>query len=435
MWIDFKKALTTKPRLLFLFFLAAVLTSCLPSSQSHILHTSGIKPYWLRNPLPNTITVMGESTDSAEAVQNACYQARSQLIEDILKKHKNKINDSLRSQTDIQYHYRNFLMEQTERNQFSGIQISGIQIDSALIQDSYIEIRRDKSRGRNFYRHYLNLKWMDNWTDSLVNVFYAYDQEISEIINTASYYLDKPTDLGMIAFQIDRLSTLSSKVEDYRLQRANGLIAAYREMYDRIELKAVNVTPTSFYLMLLLGDRHLSGGTYDSLPESCVEVRLLRETDAGFFFAYDDAYCQAAAYYPINIQIDLPNHGAKHINLQLPGNRVVMNAIGPLILHYFEESKDGYAELYMQSITGQQYFVRNLHFNGLDLNMAMNGRGRTIKGSGKYQLRAPIAQDDFLKLLKSKPKIASGGLIYTHPTSGIEIDNCFEGIEIEIIRH
>lgn len=378
---------------------------------------------------------MGESTDSTAAFKNALYQARSRIIEQVLQVHKVNIDDSLRSQTDMQYHYRKFLMRKTERNGLDGIQISGIPIDSSIIRASYVQLRRDQARGRNIYRHYLNLYWRQAWTDSLVQEFYDFDTDISEIIQTAAYYIDKPTDLAMIAFQIERLSSLLNTVADYRLQRAESLIADYQALYDHIVLKAVNVTPTKFNVMLLLGDRHLTGGSYDSSKANCTHVRLLRESDDGFSFAYDDTYCDASSAYPLEIIIILPNQGSKSVQLQLPGNRVIIKTLGQLILHYFEETQDGYAEMYMESITGQPYFIRGLHFNGLHLNMAMNGRGRTIKGSGQYQLRAPIENVDFQKLLRSKPALAHGGLVYTHPISGIEIDYCFENMEVVIKKH
>jgi len=435
MWTQFGKASCTLPRLLLFGCLCLTQLACVPKPQTQLLKASGIKPYWLKSPLPNTMTVMGESTDSLEAVQAAFSQARSLIIAEVIKQHQALMHDSLRDESDIQYHYRKFLLEQAKQNSLSGIQISGMPIDSSLVRDAYLELRRDKSRGRSFYRHYLNLLWKQAWTDSLVQEFYAFDSEINEILSTASYYADKPTDLSMIPFQIKRLVDLHQNVEDYRKQIADSLLVEYQSMYDRMILKAVNLTPTRFNLLLLLGDRHLTGAHINNIGDNCLKVDLIRETDEGFTFTYDDTYCEASAGYPLELSVLLPNGAHKKIQVLLPGNRVVLQAQGPLVLHYFDETKDGYAEMYMESVTGQNYYIRGLHFNGLHLNMAMNGRGRTIKGAGKYQLRAPIAQADFKMLLRSKNKTAIGGLIYTHPSSGIEIDHCFENLEIVLQKH
>jgi hypothetical protein len=112
-----------------------------------------------------------------------------------------------------------------------------------------------------------------------------------------------------------------------------------------------------------------------------------------------------------------------------------MKISGPLILHYFEDSQDGYAEMYVKTISGQSFYLRKLHFNGHSLSLATNGQGRSIAGAKSYQLRAQIPASIFKKLLKEKAAIANGGLVFTHPTSGLEIDYCFEGIEIQLKRH
>jgi len=379
--------------------------------------------------------VMGEAVDSTEAIQNAFYQARAQLIDRILKQHAAKMQDSLLSATDYQYHFRSYLLRKTEEMGYRGIQLSGIAIDSNRIRDRYYERRYDPVRGRNFYRYYLHLHWHDSLTAQLADEFYTIDKGFSDVLQTAAYYLEFPTDLSMLDYQLKRLEPLPALLEDYRGLQAEMLIEAYQRQYEQLELQAVNVGPDHFDLKLVLTDRHMLGSNFVYNGDNCVKIDLKKEDEAGFRLKYDESLCPAAANYPINVALQLPGGRQLEKTIPLPGNRVVMKTSGPLILHYFEDSQDGYAEIYVKTISGQSFYLRELHFNGYPLSLAVNGLGRSITGAKSYQLRAPIPADLFKKILKDKSSLANGGLVYTHPTSGVEIDYCFEGVAIQLKKY
>jgi hypothetical protein len=410
-------------------------TACISSQESRKIDASGIKPYWLKQPLAQAITVVGEAADSTEALRNAFYQARTQLIDSILRQHAARMQDSLLSATDYQYHYRSYLLRKTEEMGFTGIQLGGFALDSSRIRNRYYERRYDPVRGRNFYRYYLHLHWHDSLTAQLADAFFAIDKGFSDVLQTAAYYLEYPTDLSMLDYQLQRLETLPALLEDYRGLQAEMLIEAYQRQYEQLELKAVNVGPDHFDLLLVLNDRHMLGSNFVYDSNNCVKLELKKEDEAGFRFKYDESLCPAAANYPISLALLLPGGRQLEKTLALPGNRVVMKTSGPLILHYFEDSQDGYAEMYVKTISGQSFYLRELHFNGHVLNLAVNGVGRSITGAKSYQLRAPIPATLFKKILKEKSSTANGGLVYTHPTSGIEIDYCFEGVDIQLKKY
>gem|GEM_PF-2488965 len=411
------------------------LSSCLASQESQKISASGIRPYWLKKPMPQTITVVGEAVDSAGAMRNAFFQARSQLIDRVLVQHAAKMQDSLLSATDYQYHYRSYLLQLTEASGYSGVQLGGVGIDSSRIRDRYYELRRDLVRGRYFYRYYLHLHWHDSITAQLATEFYDRDKAFSAILQTANYYLEHPTDLHMLHFQLNRLQPLPALLKDYRGVQAEILIEAYLRQFAQLEMQAVNVGANRFDILLVLNDRHMSGSKLIYNSNNCVEVDLGKEDESGFHFRYDESLCAAASQYPIQIVLELPDGQQLEKSIALPGNRVVMKTSGPLILHYFEDSQDGYAEIYVKTISGQSFYLRELHFNGHPLNLAVNGVGRSITGAKSYQLRAPIPAALFKTILKEKAKSAIGGLIYTHPTSGVEIDYCFEGVEIQLRKY
>jgi hypothetical protein len=428
------------PALLFLsrlgfWVLLLGLTACLSRQESRKISASGITPYWLKKPMPQTIHVVGEASDSAEALRNAFYQARALLIDRILGQHAAKMQDSLLSATDYQYHYRSYLLRQTEAMGYRGIQLGGVELDSSRIRDRYYELRRDPLRGRNFYRYHLHLHWHDSLTTRLATEFYEYDKSFSDILQTAAYYLEYPTDLNMLNFQLHRLQSLPQLLEDYRRKQAENLLLGYQQQYTALKLRVENVGADQFDLLLVLNDKHMSGSAFVYNSNNCVNIDLRKEDEAGFRFKYDESLCPAAASYPILMALQLPDGRQLETTIALPGNRVVMKTSGPLILHYFEDSQDGYAEMYVKTISGQSFYLRKLHFNGHSLNLATNGQGRSIAGAKSYQLRAQIPASIFKKLLKEKAAMANGGLVFTHPTSGLEIDYCFEGIEIQLKRH
>lgn len=411
------------------------LTSCISSQESRRISASGITPYWLKKPMPQTITVVGEAADSTEALRNAYHQARALLIDRILKQHAARMQDSLLSATDYQYHYRSYLLQQTEEMGFTGIQLSGIALDSSRIRNRYYEWRYDPVRGRNFYRYYLHLHWHDSLTEQLADEFYAIDKGFSDVLQTAAYYLEYPTDLSMLEYQLKRLEPLPGLLDDYRRVKAVILLEAYQQQYAQLALKVVNVGPDHFDVLLVLNDRHMLGSNFVYDSNNCVNLEMKKEDEAGFRFKYDESLCPAAANYPISLALLLPGGRQLAQSILLPGNRVVMKTSGPLILHCFEDSQDGYAEMYVKTISGQSFYLRELHFNGHALNLAVNGVGRSITGAKSYQLRAPIPAALFKKILKEKSSLANGGLVYTHPTSGIEIDYCFEGVDIQLKKY
>lgn len=385
--------------------------------------------------MPQTIHVVGEASDSAEALRNAYYQARTLLIDRILVQHAAKMQDSLLTTTDYQHHYRSYLLRQTVAMGYGGIQLGGVELDSSRVRNRYFELRRDPLRGRNFYRYHLHLHWHDSLTARLASEFYAFDKSFSDILQTAAYYLEHPTDLNMLNFQYHRLQPLPQLLEDYRRAQAAQLLVAYEQQYEALRVQAVNVGADQFDLLLVLNDRHMPGSAYVYNSDNCVIIDLKKEDDAGFHFKYDESLCPTAANYPIPIALELPDGRHLETTITLPGNRVVMKTSGPLILHYFEDSQDGYAEMYIKTVSGQSFYLRKLHFNGHSLNLATNGQGRSITGAKSYQLRTQIPASIFKKLLKEKAAIADGGLVFTHPTSGLEIDYCFEGVEILLKRH
>jgi hypothetical protein len=279
------------------------------------------------------------------------------------------------------------------------------------------------------------LYWHDSLTAQLADEFYAYDKGFSDVLQTAAYYLEFPTDLSMLDYQLKRLQPLPALLEDYRGLQAELLLEAYQRQYERLELQAVNVGPDHFDLKLVLNDRHMLGSNFVYSSDNCVKIDLKKEYEAGFRLNYDESLCPAAADYPITIALQMPGGRQLEKTIPLPGNRVVMKTSGPLILHYFEDSQDGYAEMYVKTISGQSFYLRELHFNGHVLNLAVNGVGRSITGAKSYQLRAPIPATLFKKILKEKSSTGNGGLVYTHPTSGIEIDYCFEGVDIQLKKY
>lgn len=400
--------------------------SCAPQSDN-VLRTSGIRPYYLRSALPHTLTAYGTGSDTVEALRDAYYHTRAQVIERVLKLHKARMNDSLITDAELQAHFRQYLLDTAEIVGWNGIQILGLSIDNHLIRNRYLEYRRSKKEGRNYYFVALQMHWHDSLTTKLSDHFYSYDNAISELLETASYYVDKPADFDMIAFQMARLKGLPERLRDYRRVKADTLHAKYSNLLNEVQLKAVNITPTTADLLVLAGDRHLLGSKLRLPDSSCVRWKLLREDEKGYRLAYDESDCEPTSVYSNEVKVELPDGSFRSLALEVPGNRVSMRLLGTVILHYFKESGDGYAEFTVQSLSGQQYFIREIEVNGARLNVATNGLGRNIKGAGKYPIRVPISAESFKKLLKQKDNYASGTIYYTHPTSGILTASKYQG--------
>ncbi|MFN3529158.1 MAG: hypothetical protein ACK417_04465 [Bacteroidia bacterium] len=404
-------------------------------AQSKKIRATGISPYWLKKPLPNTLTVWGEATDSLEALTEAFRAARAQLISQLVYAHHLRTNDSLLSLQDHQHHYRSYLFDQTALHQWVGIQLMGIPIDSHRIRAQHLEYRRDKQRGRNFYRIYLNLHWPDSLSQKLSDDFYDYDKAFSDFLQSAQYYLNHPTDLALLGYMIERLRALPDLLTDYRAKQAEALLRAYRQMYLETSIHIDHISETDFRISLKTANRHMPGSYFVYEINNCVQIDYISENEHGFHFSYDESRCPEAAQYFVCIRLMLPDSSERSVEIALPGNRVSMRAKSPITLHYFEESKDGYAEMNLFSVSGQDYFIRELHFAGMRFDLSMNGRGRSIRGVGTYLLRAPITQEQYKQLLRLNPSKVDGGFIYTHPSSGLPMDACFEGIGIQLKKH
>lgn len=408
--------------------------SCAPQTDK-VLRTSGIRPYYLRTVLPNTLTAYGTGSDTAEALREAYYHTRAKVIERVLKMHKVRMNDSLLTDAELQAHFRQYLLDTAEAAGWRGIQILGLDIDSHLIRNRYLEYRRSSKEGRNYYFVALQMHWHDSLTQALSDHFYTYDRTLSDVIETATYYVDKPADFDLIAFQMARLNGLPERLRDYRRTEANRLLAKYSNLVKQVHLQAVNITPSTADVMVMAGDRHFTGSQLLLPNIGCLQWKLLREDDGGFRLAYDESACPPASSYSSEIKVALPDGSIRSLVLEVPGNRVSMRLLGTVILHYFKESADGYAEFMLQSLSGQHYFIREIELNGVRLNVATNGLGRNIKGAGKYPIRVPITAESFKKLLKQKDYYASGSIYYTHPTSGVLTAFPFQGYGMVLKKH
>lgn len=408
--------------------------SCAPQTDQ-VLRTSGIRPYYLRTVLPHTLTAYGTGSDTAEALREAYYHTRAQVIERVLKMHKGRMNDSLLTDAELQAHFRQYLLDTAEVAGWRGIQLLGLAIDSHLIRNRYFEYRRSSKEGRNYFFVALQMHWHDSLTQALSDHFYAYDRTLSDVIETATYYVDNPADFDLIAFQMARLSGLPSRMLDYRRVKADSLLAQYSSILNKVRLQAVNITPNSADVVVLAGDRHLLGSKLQLPDSSCVRWRLLREDEGGYRLSYDESDCEPTSIYSSQVKVQLPDGSYRSLVLEVPGNRVSMRLLGTVILHYFKESADGYAEFTVQSLSGQHYFIREIELNGVRLNVATNGLGRNIKGAGKYPIRVPITTESFKKLLKQKDNYASGSIYYTHPTSGVLTAFPFQGYGMVLKKH
>ncbi len=408
--------------------------SCAPQTDQ-VLRTSGIRPYYLRTVLPHTLTAYGTGSDTAEALREAYYHTRAQVIERVLKIHKVRMNDSLLTDAELQAHFRQYLLDTAEVAGWRGIQLLGLAIDSHLIRNRYFEYRRNSKEGRNYFFVALQMHWHDSLTQALSDHFYAYDRTLSDVIETATYYADKPADFDLIAFQMARLSGLPERLRDYRRTEADRLLAKYSSLVKQVHLQAVNITPSTADVMVMAGDRHLTGSQLILPNNACLQWKLLREDDGGYRLAYDESACPPASSYSSEIKVALPDGSHRSLVLEVPGNRVSMRLLGTVILHYFKESADGYAEFTVQSLSGQHYFIREIELNGVRLNVATNGLGRNIKGAGKYPIRVPITAESFKKLLKQKDNYASGSIYYTHPTSGVLTAFPFQGYGMVLKKH
>lgn len=408
--------------------------ACTPQTDK-VLRTSGIRPYYLRTTLAQTLTAYGTGSDTAEALREAYYHTRAQIIERVLHMHKVRMNDSLLSDAELQAHFRQYLLDTAEAAGWRGIQILGLPIEFHLIRNHYFEYRRSNKEGRNYYYVALQMHWHDSLTQSISNHFYAYDRRLSDLLETATYYVDKPSDFEMIAFQMARLSSLPVRLRDYRRAKADSLLSQYLRLLNQVHLQAVNITPTTADVLVMAGDRHLLGSKLLLPDSSCIRWKLLREDEGGFRLAYDESDCAPESSYSSEMKVLLPDGSNRAIVLQLPGNKVSMRLLGTVILHYFEESNDGYAEFVLQSLSGQQYFVREMELNGEHLNVATNGQGRNIKGPGKYPIRVPVSAESFKKLLKQKDRYAEGAIWYTHPTSGIPTAFKFQGYALVLKKY
>lgn len=408
--------------------------SCAPQTDQ-VLRTSGIRPYYLRTVLPHTLTAYGTGSDTAEALREAYYHTRAQVIERVLKMHKGRMNDSLLTDAELQAHFRQYLLDTAEVAGWRGIQLLGLAIDSHLIRNRYFEYRRSSKEGRNYFFVALQMHWHDSLTQALSDHFYAYDRTLSDVIETATYYADKPADFDLIAFQMARLSGLPERLRDYRRTEADRLLAKYSSLVKQVHLQAVNITPSTADVMVMAGDRHLTGSQLILPNNACLQWKLLREDDGGYRLAYDESACPPASSYSSEIKVALPDGSYRSLVLEVPGNRVSMRLLGTVILHYFKESADGYAEFTVQSLSGQHYFIREIELNGVRLNVATNGLGRNIKGAGKYPIRVPITAESFKKLLKQKDNYASGSIYYTHPTSGVLTAFPFQGYGMVLKKH
>lgn len=408
--------------------------SCAPQTDQ-VLRTSGIRPYYLRTVLPHTLTAYGTGSDTAEALREAYYHTRAQVIERVLKMHKGRMNDSLLTDAELQAHFRQYLLDTAEVAGWRGIQLLGLAIDSHLIRNRYFEYRRNSKEGRNYFFVALQMHWHDSLTQALSDHFYAYDRTLSDVIETATYYADKPADFDLIAFQMARLSGLPERLRDYRRTEADRLLAKYSSLVKQVHLQAVNITPSTADVMVMAGDRHLTGSQLILPNNACLQWKLLREDDGGYRLAYDESACPPASSYSSEIKVALPDGSHRSLLLEVPGNRVSMRLLGTVILHYFKESADGYAEFTVQSLSGQHYFIREIELNGVRLNVATNGLGRNIKGAGKYPIRVPITAESFKKLLKQKDNYASGSIYYTHPTSGVLTAFPFQGYGMVLKKH
>lgn len=408
--------------------------ACAPQTDK-VLRTSGIRPYYLHTVLPHTLTAYGTGSDTTEAMREAYYHTRAQVIERVLQLHKARMNDSLLTDAELQAHFRQYLLDTAEAAGWKGIQILGLTIDSHLIRNRYFEYRRSTLAGRNYYHVALQMHWHDSLSNALSNHFFAYDHSLSEVVATAQYYLDKPADFDMIAFQIERLSHLPKRLQDYRRNIADSLLSQYRELLHTVKLQAVNVTPNSVDLMVLMGNRHVAGSNLILPQNGCIQWKLLREDDGGFKLSYDESACEIASVYNDTLTVELPDGSQRSLVLSLPGNRVSLRLLGTVVLHYFKESNDGYAEFLLESLSGQQYFIREIGLNGERLNVATNGQGRNIKGPGKYPIRVPVTTDSFKKILDQKPYYAEGNIWYTHPTSGVLTPVAYQGYGLIVKKH
>lgn len=408
--------------------------ACTPQTDM-VLRTSGIRPYYLRTTLSQTLTAYGTGSDTAEALREAYYHTRAQIIERVLHMHKARMNDSLLTDAELQAHFRQYLLDTAEMAGWKGIQILGLAIDSHLIRNRYFEYRRSNKEGRNYFFVALQMHWHDSLTHALSDHFYAYDRRLSDVLETATFYVDNPSDFDLIAFQMARLSGLPKRLRDYRRTRADGLLAQYRSMLEKVHLRAVNITPTSADVVVMAGDRHLLGSKLLLPDSSCVRWKLLREDEGGFRLAYDETNCEPTSIYSSEVKVLLPDGSFRSLALEVPGNRVSMRLLGTVVLHYFKESADGYAEFTVESLSGQQYFIREIEVNGILLNVATNGLGRNIKGAGKYPIRVPISAESFKRLLKQKDNYASGTINYTHPTSGTLTSFKYQGYGLVLKKH
>lgn len=408
--------------------------ACSPQTDK-VLRSSGIRPYYLRTVMPHTLTATGTGSDSTEALREAFYHTRAQVIERVLQLHQLRMNDSLLTDAELQAHFRQYLLDTTEAAGWRDIQLLGLAIDSHLIRNQYFEYRRSNKEGRNYYFVALQMHWHDSLTQALSDHFYTYDRALNDVLETATYYVDKPSDFDMIAFQMARLSGLPERLRDYRRPKADSLLAKYSSLVNQVRLQAVNITPSTADVMVMAGDRHLSGSKLLLPDSSCVQWRLLREDEGGYRLAYDESNCAPASSYSGEIKVALPDGSLRSLVLEVPGNRVSMRLLGTVILHYFKESADGYAEFTVQSLSGQHYFIREIELNGVRLNVATNGFGRNIKGTGKYPIRVPISTESFKKLLKQKDNYASGSIYYTHPTSGVLTAFPFQGYGMLLKKH
>ena len=408
--------------------------SCAPQTDK-VLRTSGIRPYYLHTVLPHTLTAYGTGRDTAEALREAYYHTRAQVIDRVLQLHKARMNDSLLTDAELQAHFRQYLLDTAEAAGWRGIQLLGLAIDSHLIRNQYLEYRRSNKEGRNYYFVALQMHWHDSLIQSISNHFYAYDRRLSDLLETATYYVDKPSDFEMIAFQVARLSNLPARLRDYRRAKADSLLGQYLRLLNQVHLQAVNITPSTADVMVMAGDRHLLGSKLLLPDSSCIRWKLLREDEGGFRLAYDESDCEPTSIYSSQVKVQLPDGSYRSLVLEVPGNRVSMRLLGTVMLHYFKESADGYAEFTVQSLSGQQYFIREMEVNGVRLNVATNGLGRNIKGAGKYPIRVPISAESFKKLLKQKDNYASGSIYYTHPTSGVLTAFPFQGYGLVLKKH
>lgn len=271
-----------------LFLLAGIVAFAQPK----VVDKSGKKPSWVNGLEKDFVIVSGSGPTIEEAQKNALMLIKERIVLSVAENVKAK-SEMKTEEANYNNSVSTFLEKYSSQvtSQSGKVPyLQGISLSNA--NEYYWEKLYDKKTNQTVFNYHIKYPFPEFELQKLVSDFRMRDQEMTDNLNRLEEEVDTVSSIEQIEKNIDELRALQDAFVDARADKVNVVIARYKNLYQSIELSAVENSLGMLKFVLRLGNRTISTVKKPVVKSECARITGVKNniTDWEVTYDYDNCY-------------------------------------------------------------------------------------------------------------------------------------------------